>query len=265
MVPPKSARSRLHDAFESSSAARFLRGSKSLWSDAWNRGRALNKEEIRNLENRGNVCEDWKNVRLSGPGALDAVHHCRFEGRVLLRTENGSPRLWRSRLRDVTIGAAEMEDVGFAERLWIEDGSAIRGVHEIMGLKNSRFCLGLPIHPGSETKTRRIFLCDGLRVSDCHEMAALVPAEQKKLERELASRLDALESDYAFVGKDARIERISSVEDCYIGPGTVIRAPRRCGIASWLPRWKIQSISARMFCFATRCWNPAHAWTRPRR
>jgi len=237
MTSFKFARSGLRQTLDSSAVASFLRTSKARWSDAWSRSRALNKDEIQDLENRGNVSPDWKQVRLlrSGSGSLEAVYHCRFEGHVVLNLEKGSPELWRSRMRDVLIGASTLEDVGLAERLIIEDGAVLRSVHKIIGHKNSLFCLGLPIHPGSETKTRRVFLFDGMRLSDCADLASLLPSEQEKLERELVSWLSGIESEHAFVGQGAKIERTSRIENCYVGPGTLIQGAsslQRCILAS---------------------------------
>lgn len=244
MASFKIVRSRLRQTLDSSVVASFLQASKARWSDAWSRGRALKKNEIQDLESRGNVSPDWKQIRIVGesesPGtsssrSLDTIYHCRFEVQVILNLEKGSPKLWRSRLRDVLVGAAVLEDVGLASRLLIEDGAILRGVHKILGHENSRFCLGLPIHPGSETKTRQIFLVDGLLLSDCTDLSELVPAEQEKLKRELATWLNDMESDYALVGKNALIERTSIIENCYIGPGAVIQGAsslHRCILAS---------------------------------
>ena len=235
MTSLESARTNLHRAFESSPAMAFLRHSKALWSDAWTRSRSLNALNVSGLERRGNTCSDWTEVRLLGEGSLDAIHHCRFEGQVILRLEKGAPQLWRSRFRNALIGAATVENVNLAERVIIEDGATLRSVQEISGRKNSRFCLGLPIHPGSEMKTRRVFLCDGLLLSDCDRMTGLVAAEQEMLTRDVASWLQGVESDYAFVGTGAHIERTSLVENCFIGRGAMIRGAaslRRCMLAS---------------------------------
>jgi len=171
MTSLETARAGLHRAFEASAVAAFLRHSRALWSDAWTRSRSLAEEEIRGLESRGNSCSDWTGVKRLGEDTLENIHHCRFEGHILLRLEKGTPRLWRSRFRNAVIGAAVIDEVGLAENVLIEDQAVLRNIHEISGHKNSRFCLGLPIHPGSETKTRRVFLCDGLLLSDCTRMA----------------------------------------------------------------------------------------------
>jgi hypothetical protein len=132
------------------------------------------------------------------------------------------------------IGASIVEDIGLLELVFVEDQAVLRRVGEITGKAGSRFCLGLPIHPGSEMNTRRVFLCDGLLLSDCVEMAGLVSAEQETLERDLALWINEFESDYAFVGTGACLERVSLIENCYIGPGAVIRGAsviRRCVLA----------------------------------
>ncbi len=222
MVPLELLRSRLQQVLESSVATAFLKRSKALWADAETRGRALTKPEIVALESRGNSCDKWPDVRLTGKGSLDSIHHCRFEGRVILSTEKGSPQLWRSRMRDCLIGACVLENVSLAYRLIVEDGAVLRNVGEISGKPGLLFCLGLPIHPGSETKTRRLFLFDGLDLSACAAMAELAPPDQEKLERKIAAWLDGLESDFAFVGTGARIERTSLIESSFIGRGAVI-------------------------------------------
>ncbi|HEX2612726.1 MAG TPA: DUF4954 family protein [Fibrobacteria bacterium] len=250
MLSHDPVRTRLREALERSEAGKFLRESRAYWADSWSRARALTKVEIRGLEARGNRCADWSGVRIlgekSGEGILEGVEGCRFEGRVVLRPRKASgrakakpgsalPSLRASRIRDCLIGAAMVESVGLLDRVIVEDGATVRHVGECTGLAGSRFCLGLAVHPGDETGSRRVFLADGLLLGDCEAMAALPPAEQEALAHEWEARLRRCVTDHAFVGAGARLEHVAFVEDCFVGPGTVVRgasALRRCVIGS---------------------------------
>ncbi len=219
----KFARTRLREALEHSSAGKFLRGARAAWADAWAHARIPGKAEIKLLEKQGNTCADWTAVRLLGKGSLAGVVRCRFEGRVLLSTEHGSPVLRDSLIRDCRIGAATVESVAVLDRVIVEDGAVLRHIGACAGVAGSRFCLGLAVHPGSETGARRVFLSDGLLLEDCAAMAALPPAEQEALAAEWKARLHYCESDHAFVGAGACIEHTGFVEDCFVGPGARIR------------------------------------------
>ncbi|HAO99131.1 MAG TPA: hypothetical protein DCQ83_03705 [Fibrobacteres bacterium] len=223
MASLKSVRSRWRKVLETSAAATFLRASKNTWADGWTRSRPLKPEEIAGLKNRNNLCSDWQQVRLLGSDSLEAIRDCRFENRVILNLKKGAPQLWRVCVRDSLIGSAVIENVGLMDRMIVEDGVLIRRADEIVGHMGSLFCLGLPIHPGSETKTRRVFLCDGLLLSDCVDMASMVRKDQETLERDIASWLDGLESDHGFIGAGSRIERVSLIENSYIGVGSILR------------------------------------------
>lgn len=238
MLAHDPVRTRLREALEHSPAGRYLRGARALWADAWSHARMLSKTEIRGLEQRGNQCDDWTSVRVLGAGTLAHVRGCRFEGHNILRTGAGAhngPRLSDSRIRDALVGLAEVERVALLDRVVVEDGAILRHVDVCAGVPDSRFCLGLAVHPGSEAGTRRVFLSDGLVLDDCAAMATLPPAEQDALAHEWTARLRACVADHACVGAGARIEFTRFVEDCYVGPGTIVRgatALRRCILGS---------------------------------
>src|SRR5690606_14516694 len=117
----------------------------------------------------------------------------------------------------------------------VEDGATLLAVDACTGAPDSRYCLGLAVHPGTETGARRVFLADGLLLDDCAAMAALPPDEQEALAVEWKARLRHCVSDHAFVGAGARIEHTRFVEDSFIGAGAVVRgaaALRRCIVGS---------------------------------
>jgi hypothetical protein len=238
MLSHDPVRTRLREALEHSAAGKFLRGARAFWADSWSHGRPPTKAEIRGLEQRGNTGgtsgADWTGLRILGTGPLTNVRGCRFEGHVILRPGK-SLALRDSRIRDCLIGAATVESVALLDRVIVDDGAALRHVGACTGLPDSRFCLGLAVHPGSETGARRVFLADGLLLADCAAMAALPPAEQDALALEWKARLRHRVSDYAYVGAGARVEHARFVEDCFVGPGAVIRgaaALRRCIVGS---------------------------------
>ncbi len=202
---------------------RFLREARATTADAVSRARALSPEDIAALEARGNQCDNWAEVRISGNATLDTIRNCRFEGSAILRLENGPATLWNSRFRDVVIGAATVENVGWVRRVRIEDGAFVSQVGEVSGCKNSRFNLGSFLQPGSEIGARKIFMLDGLTVADCAAMAALTFSEQDQIATELMASLAGLESDYAYVGAKVRLEHAIVVENCFIGPGAMVR------------------------------------------
>jgi hypothetical protein len=186
------ARTRLREALEHSAAGKFLRGARAAWADAWSHGRAPTKTEIRTLENQGNRCADWNGLRILGkaPAAfLNDVHGCRFEGHTILDAGRGNPNLRDSLIRDSRIGAATVETVALLNRVIVEDGAVLRHLGECAGLAESRFCLGLAVHPGSETGARRVYLADGLLLEDCTAMAALAQAGQEALATDWKARL----------------------------------------------------------------------------
>jgi hypothetical protein len=220
------ARTRLREALEHSAAGKFLRGARAAWADAWSHGRALTKPEIRSLETQGNRSADWNALRILGKGSaafLNDIQGCRFEGQNILDVGHGNPRLVNSLIRDCRIGAATVESVLLLNRVIVEDGAVLRHLGECVGTPESRFCLGLAVHPGSETGARRVYLADGLLLEDCAAMAALPYAGQEALATEWRARLRHCVSDHAFVGAGARIEHTRFVEDCYVGAGAVIR------------------------------------------
>jgi hypothetical protein len=232
------ARTRLREALEHSAAGKFLRGARAAWADAWSHGRTLTKSEIRSLETQGNRSTDWNAVRILGKGSgafLNDIQGCRFEGQNILDVGHGNPRLQNSLIRDCRIGAATVEAVLLLNRVIVEDGAVLRHLGECVGVPESRFCLGLAVHPGNETGARRVFLADGLLLEDCAAMAALPHAGQEALATEWKARLRHCISDHAYVGAGARIEHTRFVEDCYVGAGAVIRgaaALRHCVIGS---------------------------------
>jgi hypothetical protein len=174
-----------------------LRRSRKEWDAVWSRSRPPTPEEIRALEQRGNRCEDWNRFRIAAATGLDAISECRFEGRILLT--GVSPRIRSSRLRECLVGDAEIENAGLLNRVWVEDQARIAVVGEMSGEADSRYCLGLAIHPGSETGSRSVRLLDGLLVSDCADMAFRTPPEQEALAREFASWLADATTDFGFV------------------------------------------------------------------
>ncbi len=226
-------RTRLRKLLAASPTAEFLRHSGSRWESAWSEGRAPDPGEIREMESRGNACEDWAGIRFLGRGPLTGISECRFEGRIAIRLNGGSTRLWRSRLRDCFIGVAGVEDAGLLDRVWMEDGAWLRRVGEITGGSNSRYCLGRAIHPGDETASRRVWLLDGTDIEDCARMASLPLADQETLARDICEAEEA--TDFTFIGPGARIELTTLIEDSFIGRGAVIRGAasvRRCILAS---------------------------------
>jgi hypothetical protein len=238
MLSHDPVRTRLREALEHSTAGKFLRGARALWADTWSHARIPTKTEIRGLEQRGNASADWSAVRLLGNGSLAGVRDCRFEGHCVLRLGSDStrgPLLRDSLIRDCLIGMATVDSVALLSRVVVEDGAVLRHVGACTGTPDSRYCLGLAVHPGSETGARRVFLADGLLLADCAAMAALPPMEQDALAAEWKARLRHCVSDYAFVGAGALVEHTRFVEDCFVGPGAVIRgaaAVRRCIIGS---------------------------------
>lgn len=238
MLSHDPVRIRLREALEHSAAGVFLRGARAQWADAWAKARMPTKTEIRGLEQRGNRCDDWFSLRLWGAGTLAHIHDCRFEGHNVLRLgdqPSHGPRLQASLIRDCLLGVCTVDAVTLLERLIVADGAVLSHVSACTGKPGSRFCLGLAIHPGAETGTRRVFLADQLHLDDCAAMAALPPAEQEALAHEWTARLKHCVSDYAFVGEGARLEHVRFVEDSYIGAGAVVRgaaAVRRCILAA---------------------------------
>ncbi len=244
MLSHDPVRIRLREALEHSAAGVFLRGSRAAWADAWARARMPTKIEIRGLEQRGNHCDDWFSLRLLGGGTLAHIRDCRFEGHNVLRLGDGTahasqgPHLRHSLIRDCLLGVCTVESVALLERVIVESGATLRHLAACTGRPDSRFCLGLAIHPGAETGARRVFLADQLRLDDCAAMAALPPAEQDALAHEWTARLKHCVSDYAFVGEGARLEHVRFVEDSFVGAGAVIRgaaAVRRCILAAREP------------------------------
>jgi hypothetical protein len=223
MSPLETVQALLNKALERSPVVKFLREARATTAEATSRARALGSAEIAGLEARGNLCADWAEVRISGTGTLEAIRGCRFEGSVILRLENGGATLWNSRFRDVIVGAATVENAGWVRRARIEDGAFVSNVGEISGRKNSRFCLGRFLQPGSETGGRKIFLLDGLTVAECAAMAALTPSEQDAIATWLDAALAGLETDHAYVGAEARLEHAVVVENCFVGPGATVR------------------------------------------
>lgn len=233
----ETARTLLDNALARSRVVKFLRETRTAEAEAAARARALTPGEIAGLEARGNLCDDWDKVRLSGNGSLDRIRNCRFEGSVLLRLENGAATLWNSRFRDVIVGAATVENTGWVRRARLDDGAFVGNVGEVSGRKYSSFCLGRSLQPGSETGGRRIFLLDGLTVAECAAMAALTPPEQAILAARLEEALAGLESDHAYIGAKARLEHAVVVEDCFLGPGATVRGAatlQGCVLASTL-------------------------------
>jgi hypothetical protein len=224
----EAARSGLRAALERSAVVKFLREARALETEVAARARALTPAEIAGLEARGNTCENWEAVRLAGSGSLDAVRACRFEGSILLRFEQNAgamgATLWNSRFRDAVIGAATVENVAMARRVRIGDGAFLSNLGEISGRKRSRFGLGAFLQPGSEVGARKVFLLDGLRVADCAAMSALHSEEQDLLAADFEAALAGLETDHAFVGPKSRLEHTPVIENCFLGPGTTIRA-----------------------------------------
>lgn len=238
MQSPDPVKIRLRETLERSAAGTFLRGARAAWADAWARARLPTKTEIRGLEQRGNRCDDWFALRLLGGGTLADIRDCRFAGHNILclgdRAAPG-PSLRHSVIRDSMLGACTVDSVALLDRMIVEDGATLRHVAACTGRPDTRFCLGLAVHPGAETGARRVFLADQLRLDDCAAMAALPPAEQEALAHEWTARLKHCVSDYAFVGTGARLEHVRFVEDSYVGAGAVIRgaaAVRRCLLAA---------------------------------
>jgi hypothetical protein len=235
MSSPETARTLLDSALARSRVVKFLREARA--AEAGAHARALVPAEIAGLEARGNLCDDWAEVRLRGNGSLDGIRNCRFEGSVLLRLENGAATLWNSRFRDVIVGAATVENTGWVRRTRLEDGAFVSNVGEVSGRKHSSFCLGRFLQPGSETGGRKIFLLDGLTVAECAAMAALTPPEQAVLSARLEEALAGLDCDYTYIGAKARLEHAVVVEDCFLGPGTTVRGAatlQGCVLASTL-------------------------------
>ncbi len=210
-----------------SAALRCLRDDADRWQAACAASRPLDPAEQIALETQGNYCEAWDQVRVIGRGDLEAVRQNRFEGPVVLRLGGGAPRLWRSRLRHASVGAAVIEDTTLAERVWVEDTACIRRVTEITGTPGSRFCLGVALHPGSETGARSIWLWDGWSLEDCAAMVALTSAEQARLHQVLAGKLDNLGAGFSWIGPGALVESSGLVTDCFLGPGATIRGAAR--------------------------------------
>ncbi|HLU70188.1 MAG TPA: DUF4954 family protein [Fibrobacteria bacterium] len=238
MLSHDPVRIRLREALEHSAAGVFLRGARARWADAWVRARMPTKTEIRGLEQRGNRCDDWFSLRLLGAGTLAHIRDCRFEGHNVLRLGDQpahGPRLRASLIRDCLLDVCTVDAVTLLERMIVAEGAVLSHVSACTGTPGSRFCLGLAIHPGAETGTRRVFLADQLHLDDCAAMAALPPAEQEALAHEWTARLKHCVSDHAFVGEGARLEHVRFVEDSYIGAGAVVRgaaAVRRCILAA---------------------------------
>src|SRR5690242_8850603 len=101
MTALEDVRIRLRKARERSVVVRYLREARAATADAVARARALTPEEITGLEARGNLCDTWADVRVSGNATLDTIRNCRFEGSVILRLEAGPATLWNSRFRNV--------------------------------------------------------------------------------------------------------------------------------------------------------------------
>jgi hypothetical protein len=236
----------LRKALEASPVVRFLRESRAAWTSEKSRSRPLRAEEIAGLEARGNTAENWDNVRAFGAAhgsGLHLVHRCRFEGDILFSLEGDAQRLTDSRFRNVRLGAAVVDDCRLVAGAWIEDGAFLRDLGELRGARGSRFTLGTFLQPGSETGARKVFLVDGLTVSDCAAMAALPAAGQDALARALEEALKGLDTDFAYVGAKCKLEHVPVIENCYFGPGATLRG------AAW----------AQNSIFASTLHEPVHA------
>lgn len=195
-------------------------------------GRPLTEGERLCLENQGNVCADWSRVRIESDAGLSAIRGNGFEGDVLLAGFQGSwpgpdGCLWPAgmadcRVRDCVIGNASLYRIARLERQVIDEGAVLVGVGELICTAPTSFSLGRIIHPGAETGTRSLWLCDTLTLDDAMAALSLAPAAQQALRARLDPLLAPLRSAYGFVGKGASVLHARHIQAAYIGPGARI-------------------------------------------
>ena len=226
--------SRLQFLLKDSAVVAFLERSEAEWKDGWAKSRPPTSLEIQALEKRGSDCPDWQEFRILGSGSLDFITNCQFVGQNLLVLDEQGPRLHHSRFQNCRLGSADI-DSSFLDQVWVESGAKIWQVGELSGEAHSHYCLGLAIHPGDETGSRRVFLWDGMLFSDCEAMVELPPSEQSEVAQAIEVFLKPLKTRFSYVGTGASIQLTRTVANAFIGPGTFLKGAnsiRRCLLLS---------------------------------
>ncbi len=193
-------------------------------------GKSLSLEERERLENQGNTCEDWSRIRIGGHFDFKRVQHNFFMGDVLLQGLRGDINgpnglhlpagLSFCRVQNCVIGNAALHRIDLLSRQVIEDGVFILGAGTLHCDLATDFGQTLPLHPGSEMKTRTLWLWDGMTLDYCEEVLRLSPKKQIDLQIFIKNLFIGLRADFGFIGAQAKMLSIGNLYNTWIGAGS---------------------------------------------
>jgi hypothetical protein len=170
--------------------------------------RALNNEEIRLLESRGNSSPDWSTVRVAEGSALDVISECRLSGEVHLALswdsspdapEGFRPMLSGSNVEDCSfVGPVRVVGVGLLRGYVVEGCSVVERCGMVSCGPESSFGVGTPLSLGLETGERDVPSFPWLNVelaaalSGGASRSRLLPEYRRRLEELTSRRLSGL-------------------------------------------------------------------------
>ncbi len=198
--------------------------------------RKLRDEEIDQLKDQGNVCDDWDAVLVADGFTAAVIFHSAFQGSCRLGILDGTrvgidgsfflpAGIYRSTIINSEIGnGCVIHDAGIISNCVVRDGAALVKNGSISASGACSFGNGVEIAVGNETGGREILSYAELTVPVA-EAVAKKRSDKKFLDdyREFIGRyLERCTAPSGYIGKNAIIRNSSTIEDSYVGDGVVI-------------------------------------------
>lgn len=197
--------------------------------------RAVTREEIAVMEDRGCRADDWAQVQVAEDFDAFRVRRTHLRGACVLgrfagETEVVSGIRLATGIYDCTLINCQigndslLENVRFAANIIVDREAVLFDVGSITCSGEARFALGMQIAVGPETGGRELPLWAELTVDE----AALVARErgdhagQQAVRAAVERYAKTAQSPVAWVRRKARVRHTERIRDAYIGIGAVI-------------------------------------------
>jgi hypothetical protein len=197
--------------------------------------RALSREEVAVMEDRGCRADDWSQVQVAEDFDAFRVRRSHFKGRCVLGRFSGEAEVVHgiklaSGIYDCTLINCQvgndclLEQVSFAANVIIDRGAVLFDVGSVTCSGATSFGAGLPIAIGPETGGRELALWAEALVDE----AALVVRErgdgagQRAFSQAIERYMQAIRSPVSWIRRRACVRHTERIRDAYIGINAVI-------------------------------------------
>lgn len=199
--------------------------------------RPLEDGEIVQLEAQRNWARDWSLVTVHQDFRVDAIRNNRFVGKIILGTFSGAERdlgdgvrmtsgIFDSTLGDVVVGdEATVDRVGLLRQTVVASGAAVVNCSTITCEGPTHYGSGTVLPLGVQTGHRQLRSFPELDVELAHRLT-VGPWRGKLLHHYdalLDEYLEKIEGEWNLIGTEAIVIDTRRVENCWIGPSSVVR------------------------------------------